>query len=72
MNTVTGDLRVDGSGFGPQIPGDKREIDFLHRASGELLSQVAVCFVVSRDDQATTRVFVEPVHDSRAFFAADP
>src|SRR3954463_14507279 len=33
---------------------------------------MAMCFIISRHDQTTTRLFVEPVHDSRSFLAPDP
>lgn len=72
MDRMSCNLRINGSAFALQVAGDEREIDFLNRASGELRGQMAMSFVVSRHNQTTTRLFVEPVHNSRPFRAADP
>lgn len=36
VNTVARDRCIDRSGIAPRFPTDKREVDFLHAARGEL------------------------------------
>jgi len=71
MNRMTTDFFFNNARALAQFSSNEREISFVDRARGELFRQVAMSFVVFRDDQATARVFIKPVNDSRAFLAAN-
>src|SRR6266480_3328436 len=59
MHPMSADLLFNNAGVLPQFSGDEGEINFFDAALGELLRQSAMGFVIFRDDDAATRVFVE-------------
>src|SRR5437763_8462439 len=71
MNRMPSDFLFNVARALAQLSGNEREISFIDRAGGELFRQIAMSFVVFRGDQATARVFIKPVNDSRAFLAAN-
>jgi hypothetical protein len=72
VNTMPANRGVNAPGIPPQFSGDEREINFLNRAVGKLTRKIEMSGVVFRDEQATTRSFIEPMNDSGSLLSADP
>ena len=71
MDRMTGDGFVDHSTRFPRDAGHQREIDFLHRARGKLLREIAVGRIVLGHDETAARLLVESMDNSRALLSAD-
>src|SRR5438128_12607058 len=71
MDSVSADLFFNYARAPAQFSSDQSKIDFFHGPFGKLDRQCAVRFIVFRDDEATTCLLVEAMHNSRTFFAAD-
>ena len=71
MNRMPSDFLFNVARALAQFSGNEREISFIDCARGELFRQIAMSFVVFRDDQAPARVFIKPVNDPGAFLAAN-
>ena len=72
MDTVAPDLFLDHACASAQFSRNQSEINFVDAALSELDRQAAMRLIVFGHDQATARVLVEAMHNSGAFFAADP
>src|SRR5207237_1732255 len=72
VNTMPANRSINAPGIPPQFSGNEREINLLNRAGGELMRKIEMGGVVFRDEQATTRSFVEPMNDSGPSLSADP
>ena len=68
---MTSNFLFNSSRALPQLSRNEREINLLYRARSELPRQSTVRHVGFCDDQTTARFFVQPMNDSRSFFAAD-
>src|SRR4029077_6837770 len=68
---MTSDFLFKSSGALPQLSRDKREINLLYLARSELPRQSTMRHVGFCDDKTPARFFVQPMNDSRSFFAAD-
>ena len=71
MHPMAADLFFNDAGTFSHFPSDEGEIDFFDGARGELLRQHVMGFVVLRDDDAATRIFVEAMDDAGTLFAAN-
>lgn len=72
MNGMALDGLVDNTRGLSRCAGDKSEIDFSHRARGELFRKIAMGRVVLGYDERAAGFLVEPMHDPRPFLSADP
>lgn len=71
MHGMAPDLFFNNAGTLPQFPSDQGEINLFDRARGELFRQTAMSLIILRDDDATARVLIEAMHNSRTLLAAN-
>ena len=71
MCRVASDFLFNDSRVFPQLSRHKCEINLLYRPCLKLCRQSTVRFISFCDYQTTACFFIQPMHDSRPFFAAD-
>src|SRR5947209_10818689 len=71
MHWVSSNFFLNRAGRFAQFATDQREINLVNRSCSELRRQRSMGIIGPGYDQASGRVLVQPMHNSRPFFAAD-
>ena len=71
MDRMPADFLFDHTRFLRQFSRDEGEVNFFNGSGGKLLGQFPMGFIIFRDDQATARFFIEPMHDAGPLLPSD-